>query len=105
VTPYEIGILLHYYCRCDDHEDMHRNPPVWRTTIERFIEDGLLRACTAEEERQRAANKTYVPQYYRATERLHAYCDALRTVPLPRQVWTVEWPTGLDRQDAQKVSA
>lgn len=42
MSPYEIEVLLHYYCRASDHDDIHKNPPIWRPTIERFIADGLL---------------------------------------------------------------
>lgn len=75
MTPFEIGILLHYATTPGDHPLMSDPPPIWRETINRFIADGLL----ARDESGAAA--------YAATDKLRAYTDALQRVPLPVQVW------------------
>lgn len=83
MSPYEIGILLWYHCRPTDHEDIQRNPPVWRPTIERFIADELLVTATGD-------------TAYAMTERGHAYVRALCSVPLPEHAWIVKWPHGVE---------
>lgn len=87
MTPYEIDILLHYHCRGEDHEDVHRNPPVWRPTIDMFLQLDLLRQTRPEEQGR-------YPMVYTLTERGHAYCAALEAVPLPDAAWIVRWPAG-----------
>lgn len=80
MTIYEIGILTHYYCRCIDHDDLQRNTPVWRPTIDSFIEQGLLvraKGCD---------------MAYHITERGRVYVKALQRVPLPVSSWTIRWP-------------
>lgn len=76
MTPYEIDILLHYYCRVDDHEDMSRTPPIWRPTIEGFIQEGVLSVGTGGRE-ERA---------YSLTDRGKAYCEQLQRLKLPTAV-------------------
>ena len=81
MTPYEIGVLLHYYARCDDHEDVRRKPPIWHPTIEAFIASGLLRYLPASE------RDDWVGATYEIGARGRAYCEALQRVPLPVQAW------------------
>lgn len=38
-TPYELGILLHYYCRAEEHE----HAPIFESTIDKLISAGLMR--------------------------------------------------------------
>lgn len=75
MVPYEIDILLHYYSRCEDHEDIVRDPPVWRPTMLRFIEQGLI-------EHSPGDGVTYA-----LTDRGKCYVEALQRVPLP--VWSM----------------
>ena len=77
MTPYEINVLLYYYSRVDDHEDIHRQPPIWEPTIEALMADGLLQ-CAGDGERA-----------YKLTERGEAYIDALQRVPPPEQRWVM----------------
>jgi hypothetical protein len=86
MTPYELGILLHYYCRPVDHDDALRNPPIWRPTIQRFLDAELLRVVP---EANRDASW---PRAYEMTERGRVYCVALQNVPLP--VWRM--PAAVD---------
>lgn len=90
MTPYEIDVLLHYYCRAVDHPDMERNPPVWKPTILQFVGEGLLAVATSK------------GMCYSLTERGQAYVDALQRVPLPRSAWIVDWPL-LPPRDTSKV--
>lgn len=82
MTPYEIGVLLHYYCRAEDHEDIDRQPPVWRPTILAFKAEGLLRDAVPDE--RNGGNLTFT-----VTERGKAFCEALQRVPLPIQKWVM----------------
>ena len=78
MTPYEIDILLHYYSRAEDHEDIHRKPPIWQPTLRRFLDDELL---------QPTANGADV--IYAISERGTAYVEALQRIPLPVQIWVI----------------
>lgn len=42
MTPFELDILLHYYCIAGDHEVVLRNPPVWAETRKWMFDEGLL---------------------------------------------------------------
>lgn len=77
MTPFEIDILLHYATTSGDHPLMSNPPPIWRHTINGFLESGLL-ACGND------GQAAYV-----ATDRLRAYAEALQRVPLPVQVWVM----------------
>lgn len=80
MTPYEIGVLIHYYSRACDHDDMHKNPPIWRPTIEQFLSDGLM---------ENPADDCW-RRTYRLTERGKFYVeDGLCTVPLPVNQWRI----------------
>lgn len=80
MTPYEIGLILHYYYSAEDHEDIQRNPPVTRPTLLSFVEHGLL-VYRHDSERQ------VDDAMYAITERGTAYCKALQRVQLPIQIW------------------
>lgn len=78
MTPYEIDVLLHYHTRSTDHPDYVRNPPVWRPTIQRFVEDGLLSDIPIDD------------QCYRITDKGRFYVEeGLCKVPLPEQAWRI----------------
>jgi hypothetical protein len=94
MTPYEIGVMLHYYVSATDHEDAERNPPIWRPTIQRFLDDGLLKFVAPDERDQR------YPTTYAITDRGRVYCYSLQLVELPVAVWGTppmsaryDWPT------------
>lgn len=84
MSPYELGIMLHYYAHVDDHESVIRNPPIWGETCSRFQDNDLIE-CVPREEVKDAV--------YRITSRGRAFVEALEDVPLPSQRWVVEWPT------------
>jgi hypothetical protein len=80
MSPYEIGILLHYYGTMHDHPDMMSNPPIWRPTIDRFIGEDLIRANTDDS----------VDRRYALTARgeffvTHGLCE----LEPPRQEWVM----------------
>lgn len=77
MTPFEIDILLHYATTRGDHMHMFNPPPIWRETMDRFIELGLLERGSGV-----AGDACYVK-----TARLEAYAEALQRVPLPVQQW------------------
>lgn len=84
MCPYAIEILLWYYSRCSDHPDIVRNPPVWRQTIEPFLERDLLTT-----DRYRAVSFRDV-QIYHITERGQFYVtEGLCKVPLPVPRWEI----------------
>lgn len=87
VSPYEIDILLWYHTRAEDHPDTERQPQIWRPTMQRFLEQGLLEFISEHER-----DATY-PMMYRPTDRCRAYCEALCSVPLPEHSWVVNWPS------------
>lgn len=77
MTPYQIGILLHYYCRADDYD---KPAPILRETLEGFIADGLLVEDAIGDRR------------FEMTRRGVAYCEALQRVGLPESRWVMTWP-------------
>jgi hypothetical protein len=77
MTPFEINILLHYATTRGDHPLMFNPPPIWRETIERFLELGLLEPSSG----------VASAACYAKTDRLGAYAEALQRVPLPVQQW------------------
>ena len=78
MTPYEIDIVLWYYVRVGDHPDIQRNPPVWRPTVDGFIDNGLL-----------LISKGRMDVVYVLSERGRAYVEALQRVRLPVQTWVM----------------
>lgn len=77
MTPFEIGIALHYHTRCCDAEEI--KVPIGPATIKMFMDEGLL-------VRHFDADDT---QQYHPTEKLHAYVEALEKIPLPVQKWVI----------------
>lgn len=80
MTPYEIGVLLWYYARVEDHPDFDRKPPIWEPTIQSFFFSGLV------------SIKGSPDVMFALTDKGMAYVDALQQVPLPVAVWTTRWP-------------
>lgn len=96
MSPYELGVMLHYYAHIDDHESFVRNPPIWKETHDRFIADGLLEVTPKDEMRDAVL---------RITPKGRAFVEALQRVPLPRSVWVVEWPDLRQPLDPQMLRA
>ena len=88
MTPYDIGVLLHYHCTMHDHPDLERNPPIWRPSIQWFLEERLLESTVGGAD----------DAAYRITERGRFYVDnGLCEVPLPVQEWRIpERPRPID---------
>jgi hypothetical protein len=86
MTPFELGIMLHYYAQVGDPEAMRRQPPILGDTLACLEHEQLLRP-TADETEAGAEGATYV-----ITERGRAYVDALLSVPLPTRTWRVQFP-------------
>lgn len=84
MSPYEIDILLWYHSRVEDHPDLARNPPVWRETIDYFVNQELL---TTNTERLATRRMCYAP-----TDRLHAYVYSICNVALPGSQWVTVYP-------------
>lgn len=85
MTCYELGILIHYYGRADDHDDFTRRPPVWQPTIDAFLDNGLLTL------NQQIPTALDIPQtIYALTERGRVFVEqGLQRVPLPVQRWVM----------------
>jgi hypothetical protein len=90
MTPYEIDILLWYYARCEDHPDKVRNPPVWKPTIDGFLDANLLHIAVDPD------------CLYALTERGGVYVQALMRVPLPEPAWEVTWPESFTKRDNER---
>lgn len=81
MTPYEVGILLHYYCHARDPVDYYKmDAPMWRPTIEGFLQMGLLEAEKSEG-RMRS---------WRLTDKGVCYVEqGICAVPLPEPKWHI----------------
>lgn len=80
MTPLQIQILLHYYCKATDYENFA--PTANAEALEYFLENGYL-------EKRPSEFRTAGEQRYTPTEKLTAYCDALCNVPEPTLRWVV----------------
>ena len=85
MTPFEIDILLHYHTRPGDHEACINQAPIWRETINRLIDDGLVSIVVCSKSNSFAS--------YELTERGRFYVEhGLCAVPLPESQWFI--PSG-----------
>lgn len=75
MTPLEIQIALVYHATASDFRDGDFSAPAVRQAIEDFLSRGLLKLDP---------NKNTI---YIATERLDVYCEKLKSIELPRQIW------------------
>lgn len=67
-----MNILLHYYCRADEHEVVQDNPPIWAETRKWFLENDLLKRSTD----GGAAT-------YKTTARANVLIEHILALPLP----------------------
>ena len=81
MTPFEIDILMWYHVRTVDHECVNNPPPIWKETVDKFLEEGLLLFGSKEDSTM-----------YVIAPRGEAYCRSLCRVPLPQQQWVTIWP-------------
>lgn len=44
MTPYEIGIMLHYYAVAHDPKHIDMSAPMWMPTIEQLTDAGLIKS-------------------------------------------------------------
>jgi len=73
-TPYELGIILHYYTRPVDHD----HAPIFDSTVERLIDIGLLKRTGISDPK------------YAITECGQAFVMmGLTRTPVPVQRWTM----------------
>lgn len=79
MTLLEIRILMHYYCFTSDYKSGDFTASAVRAAIDRFRDElGLLEGMEGGD----AA--------YELTERGRVFVEALRELPLPKQVWVME---------------
>ena len=79
MSPYEIGVMLHYYVAPIDHPDCSKRPPVWQKTLDKFVAIGMLK-CNVDSKRDSC---------YCITEKGTAYVQYLMKVELPICKWIV----------------
>lgn len=78
MSPLQIEILLHYYCRSGDYRENDFSAPAVREAIDNFRgREDMLCPCESGS------------RSYRLTERGQAFVDALQRLPLPRRVWVM----------------
>lgn len=77
MTPFELDILLHYYCKGDDHNVVVENPSIWPETRKWFLDNDLLRLAT-DIEKQLGHESTY-----RTTNRANILIEHILDLPLP----------------------
>lgn len=83
MSPFEIGVILHYHCRVGDHEIVTRPPPIGPSTLDWFLKEELLRPTRDDEQH------IDHPAVFSITPRGRAYVEALQALPLPVQVWVI----------------
>lgn len=77
MTPYEIGLLVHYCCT---ESEPPGDEPIRADTKAEFIRLGLLETCEPQ---------SLFRRHVKATEKLQVYVEALTAVPLPVQKWVI----------------
>ena len=80
MSPLQIKILLHYRGFCDDYHG--NNSPAEISQINYFLRERYLVINDKSDDLEDSPK-------YRATEKLHVYCEALCKVPEPEQRWVV----------------
>lgn len=85
MTPLEIEIMLHYYCRCDDYRGGDLSAPAVKSALTNFVDNEFL------EWRPAAADVRVVSDgpAYKIMERGRVYVEALKKVTWPVKSWTV----------------
>lgn len=80
LTPFEIEVLLHYYCKPGDIENI--DSIGGKSTCSQFAMAGLLIENPAGSQYKYSGNQAA----------LGVYVEALTSVPLPKQVWIIPSP-------------
>lgn len=87
MTLLEIQMLIHYHCVTTDFRDGDFTAPAVRDAIDSFRDDlGLLESIPEEEH---DGTMKELPMY-RITERGTVFVEALKELPLPKQIWVME---------------
>lgn len=91
MTPFEIGVLLHYFVGVGDCQACIDNVPIWRETCLQMQADDLIESGS-ERARKREATYALTPkgEFY--------VSEGLCKVPLPVQIFTFQTP---ERTDAR----
>lgn len=80
MTPFEIEIILHYYCRADEYRDGEDfSAPAVRGILDNFLKQEVL-ALEDDAKRERA---------YKLGPCGEAYVAALLALPLPVKRWVM----------------
>lgn len=80
MSPLQIEILLHYHCKEGEYTNIGKSP-AHDLAVANFVRDGYLKK----------GDNVGDPFLYKSTDKLHAYCNALCSVPEPTQKWVVEY--------------
>jgi len=87
MTLLEIQTLIHYHCFTTDYRDGDFSAPAMRDVINSFRDElGLLESVPEEEHK---GTMKLLPMY-RITERGTVFVEALKELPLPKQIWVME---------------
>jgi hypothetical protein len=76
ITPYALGILLHYYVRSDAHPDAADNSAPWRVNVRNMMDLGLLESSVS-------------GTTYQTTERSRVFLETILRVQFPVQQWVI----------------
>ncbi len=76
MSPFELGILIHYYGCCDEAEEVRRQPPILAETMEWFLKEDLLKPATHKHGGS-----------YECTERGKWMVEYICALPIPRQIF------------------
>ena len=74
MTPLEIEIMLHYYCRCDDYRGGDLSTPAVKSALTNFVDNEFLEWRRVEVADVGAA----LTSAYKITERGRVYVEALK---------------------------
>lgn len=85
MTPFELGILLHYYTTPVAHEQEDSPAPIWEPTIQAFISEKIIEPTPIAP----PPDIDYKPSAYRLTQRGKAYIKYVLAVPLPMMKWVL----------------
>lgn len=79
MTPFELDILLWYYCNAEDHRAVINNVPIWPETRKWMMDEKLIEPALGEK------------RTYKLTERGIVYIEHLLTIKLPVQTCVMQW--------------
>jgi hypothetical protein len=76
LTPNDIDVLLHYYVSPEPHP--RHNSPAVQSTVDTFIEDGIL---------EEVNNEHHVTYKIRTTDRGRKFVEMICETPYPEKRW------------------